>query len=102
MDARLVVLSGPLTGKAFPVTEEELFIGREKSNAVYLSYPRVSRRHCSVKREEEGFKITDLESSNGTFVNDVPIKEHFLKHGDQIKIVSSLFLFLLDEGEEFS
>ena len=102
MDARLVVLSGPLTGKAFPITEEELFIGREKSNAVYLSYPRVSRRHCSVKREEEGFKITDLESSNGTFVNDVPIKEHFLKHGDQIKIVSSLFLFLLDDGEAVS
>ena len=102
MDARLVAFSGPLTGKAFPVTEEELVIGREKSNAVCLSYSRVSRCHCSVKREGDGFKITDLESSNGTFVNDVPIKEHFLKHGDQIKIVSSLFLFLLDEGDELS
>jgi Nif-specific regulatory protein len=92
-------MAGPLKGTTFPLTEEEMAIGRETSNRLSISDPSISRRHCVVKREGERFKISDLESLNSTFVNDMPIKERFLEHGDQIKIGSSLFLFLLREGE---
>lgn len=97
MDARLVAVGGPLTGKTFPVGEGELSIGRETTSTLRLNYSRVSRHHCLITREEEGFKITDLDSANGTFVNDTPIKGHVLKHGDQIKIAASLFVFLSDD-----
>ncbi|MEE8350130.1 MAG: sigma 54-interacting transcriptional regulator [Acidobacteriota bacterium] len=99
MDARLVTVGGPLTGKTFPVGEGELSIGRDTNNALRLNYSRVSRHHCLITREEEEFTITDLDSANGTFVNDTPVKGHVLQHGDQIKIASSLFVFLSD-GEE--
>ncbi|HEY0385002.1 MAG TPA: sigma 54-interacting transcriptional regulator, partial [Pyrinomonadaceae bacterium] len=48
------------------------------------------------------FKINDLESLNGTFVNDVPVKERALEHGDRVRIGDYLFVFLLHEGESMS
>ena len=99
MEARLVAVGGPLTGRSFPVGEGELSIGRDNASALRLNYTRVSRHHCLIRREDELFKITDLDSANGTFVNDTPVKGHVLQHGDQIKIAASLFVFLSD-GEE--
>ena len=102
MDPRLAAISGPLRGEIFRITEKEASVGRETSNTLYLNDPLVSRRHCLIQREGEQFKIKDLDSYNGTFVNGVPVKDHLLGHGDQIRICSSLFLFLLDEAEELS
>jgi Nif-specific regulatory protein len=56
-------------------------------------------RAGSSSGEIDQFKIMDLESFNGTFVNGIPIKEHSLAHGDQIAIGDVLFLFLLHETE---
>ena len=100
MNAKLVAVGGPLTGKTFPITGEEVSVGREQSSTVCLSDGLVSRHHCLIKKDRHDFQITDFGSSNGTFVNGVPIRDQLLKHGDQIKVVSSLFLFLLDEGED--
>jgi Nif-specific regulatory protein len=74
-------------------------IGRESANRLCISDPSVSRRHSVIKRVGEQFKINDLESLNGTFVNDVPVKERTLEHGDRLRIGDYLFLFLLEEGE---
>lgn len=99
MDPRLEAVRGPLKGTTCLITEEEFSVGRQESNALHIADRRVSRRHCLIKREEERFKISDLDSSYGTFVNGAPIKNHFLEHGDQIRIAGSLFLFLLHEEE---
>ncbi len=61
----------------------------------------LSRRHCALSRDDEGYKIRDLDSRNGTSVNGVAVKEARLRHGDQISVGDSIFLLLLqDEGEE--
>jgi len=99
MEARLVAVGGPLTGKTFSFGEGGFSIGRDKTNALPLNYTRVSRHHCRITQEKEAFKLTDLGSANGTFVNDVPIKDHLLRHGDQVKIAATLFVFLADEEE---
>jgi Nif-specific regulatory protein len=99
MNPRLVAIAGPLKGTSFPLTDEELSIGRETSNRLCIRDPSISRRHCIIKKEGEHFKLTDLESLNSTFVNDMPVKERALEHGDEIKFGSSLFLFLLREDE---
>ena len=99
MNPRLVSIAGPLKGATFPVADNETSIGRESANRLCISDPSVSRRHSIIRREGEQFKINDLESLNGTFVNDVPIKERTLEHGDRIRIGDYLFLFLLEEGE---
>jgi transcriptional regulator with GAF, ATPase, and Fis domain len=99
MTPRLAAIAGPLKGTAFTIAEEEISIGREPSNQLCVADRSLSRRHCLVKNESGQFKIADLNSLNGTFVNGVPVKERLLQHGDQIKLGDSQFLFLLDQGE---
>jgi Nif-specific regulatory protein len=99
MNPRLAVIAGPLKGKTFTLVEDETSVGRESANRICLSDPSVSRRHCVIKREGDLFKINDLESLNGTFVNDVPVKERFLEHGDRVRMGDYTFSFLLREGD---
>lgn len=98
-NARLIAISGPTEGTTFALTEAEVSIGREPSNLICVNDHSVSRRHCLIRREGESFKLVDLESYNGTFVNAVPIGEQSLSHGDQIAVGSVRFLFLSRESE---
>ncbi len=98
---RLIAISGPLQGKEFPV-EDETTIGREPVNQIAINEQFVSRQHCIIKRTEDGIKIADLGSHNGTFVDDVPIKERILEHGNRIRIADSSFVFLLRDDETAS
>ena len=91
--ARLEAVAGPLEGKTFPLAEDELSIGREPSNQISLLDSLVSRRHCAIRRDGEGFLIEDLDSRNSTFVNNVPVKKRLLADGDQIRIGKSIFVF---------
>jgi transcriptional regulator with GAF, ATPase, and Fis domain len=91
--ARLEAVAGPLEGKTFPLTEEELSIGRDPSNQVSLLDSLASRRHCVVRKDGEGFLLEDLDSRNSTFVNNVPVKERRLENGDQIRIGKSVLVF---------
>jgi transcriptional regulator with GAF, ATPase, and Fis domain len=99
MNPKLIVISGPSQGATFELTETEVFIGREAVNQVCIVDPSISRRHASIKRAAEGFKVSDLESLNGTFVNDVPVSERLLKHGDRIAIGDVMVLFLLHDAD---
>src|SRR5437763_7053785 len=99
MTPRLAAIAGPLKGTIFSLLEAETSIGRESANRICLSNSSVSRRHCIIKREGELFKISDLESLNGTFVNDVPVKERVLEHGDLLRIGDYNFSFLLHDTE---
>ena len=98
MEARLVAISGPLEGAVFPLAVE-LSIGREKSNTLPIEDRVLSRRHCLIQKDNGHFNIRDLTSSNGTYVNGLPIAAHVLKDGDQIRAGQSLFLFVHNEVE---
>jgi Nif-specific regulatory protein len=99
MNPRLAAIAGPLKGKSFTLDEDETSIGRESASRICLGDPSVSRRHCIIKRVGEFFKINDLESLNGTFVNDVPVKERFLEHSDRVRVGDHTFSFLIHEGD---
>jgi Nif-specific regulatory protein len=98
MNPRLVALTGPLKGRVITLMAETS-IGRGSSNHIAVSDPSLSRKHCLISRVEAGFTLTDLGSSNGAYVNGVPVQERLLEHGDQITLGDSVFLFLLREGE---
>lgn len=99
---RLIAISGPAEGTTFALLEEEVSIGREPSNLICVNDHSISRRHCLIKREGESFKVIDLESYNGTFVNSVPVGEQSLNHGDQIAVGRVHFVFLLHDAEAAS
>jgi len=102
MPPRLAAISGKLKGEIFAIDEEPLVIGRETAADLCIADASVSRRHSKIEKQESGFVITDLESLNGTFVNDVPVRSRLLEHGDRVRIGDSQFLFLTHDGEAVS
>src|SRR5258708_24288652 len=96
---RLVALEGPLKDSTIELPEGEITLGRDPTNAVPLNDPSVSRKHCLFRREEERFQVRDLESRNGTVVNGTAVKEQWLRHGDEIVVGDSVFLFLLQDDD---
>jgi transcriptional regulator with GAF, ATPase, and Fis domain len=97
---RLLVIAGPSKDLTIPLPDGEATIGRDPVNVVAIVDPSVSRKHCLLRREEDGrFSIKDLESRNGTLVNGNPVKDQYLHHGDEIATGDSLFLFLVDEED---
>jgi transcriptional regulator with GAF, ATPase, and Fis domain len=103
MRPKLIAMSGPLQGKTFTFSEAaELSIGRDPANYLCLNAPIVSRWHCLLKEEASRFMLKDLGSSNGTFVNGVPVRERQLADGDRIAIGESEFLLRLHEDEASS
>src|ERR1043166_1526040 len=99
MSARIAAISGKLKGAIFNLTDEPLIIGRETAANVCVADASVSRRHSKIEKQDAGFVITDLESLNGTFINNVPVRSRILEHGDRVRIGDSQFLFLTHEGE---
>src|SRR6185369_10397345 len=102
MPPRLAAVSGKLKGAVFAVGDEALVIGRDTAVGLCIADASVSRRHSKIEKQESGFVITDLESLNGTFVNDVPVRSRLLEHGDRVRIGDSQFLFLTHDGETVS
>lgn len=100
MNPRLVAINGSNKGITFPFTGEEVTIGRESSNSISLRHASVSRRHCVIRQDGDEFKVADLDSYNGTFVNGIPVKEQTLAHADQVRLGNIALVFLLEEGEE--
>jgi len=99
MDPRLEAISGSLKGEILPLLEDSVSIGSSTSNHICISDSLISPRHCLVKKKGDQFEVRDLESQNGTYVNELPVKQRFLEHGDRISIGNSLFIFLTDEEQ---
>jgi Nif-specific regulatory protein len=99
MNPRLAAIAGKLKGSVFPIGAEAVVIGRETASELCLADPSVSRRHSRLENHGHKFWISDLQSLNGTFVNDVPVKQRVLEHGDRIRIGDTQFLFLIHEGD---
>ena len=77
---------------------DEFTVGRGVDNHLMLEDSAVSRKHCILKKKNDFYLLKDLNSSNGTFVNAISVKEAILRNGDVIQI--GKFIFELREGEE--
>jgi len=59
-------------------------VGREGTCDVYVESNQVSRRHCLLQITERGLLVKDLESTNGTFVNGIPLTDGYINEGDRL------------------
>ncbi len=89
----LFVIRGADQGSRFELTEPAIPLGRDSSCSIQLHDTEVSRRHAELRREELGYSIADLSSSNGTFVNGQRVDEHRLASGDQVQLGNTLMLY---------
>ncbi len=98
MSPKLIEVAGLLKGRAVILDSNECFVGRAPSNQLCLGGDLVSRQHCVIRRVGNQFEIEDL-STNGTFINNEPVKKRTLAHFDLLTVADSVFIFLLGEGE---
>ena len=61
-------------------------VGREGTCDVYVESSQVSRRHCLLQVTERGLLVKDLESTNGTFVNGIPLADGYINEGDRLSL----------------
>jgi pSer/pThr/pTyr-binding forkhead associated (FHA) protein len=100
MSPRVVAIDGPLSGQTLYLDEPVISIGRLVSNDICLEDLYVSRHHCIIRADGVEYMIEDLNSANGTYVNDERVKATLLKEGSLIEIGGSQFLFRLQNSEE--
>ncbi len=101
----LYVIQGNGQGSHFDLTElvssrddRVIGIGREKGNDITVEDHEASRRHAEIRKHNDTYSLADLDSSNGTFLNNCRIAEAELKSGDRIQIGRTLFLYSHGEG----
>jgi signal transduction histidine kinase/pSer/pThr/pTyr-binding forkhead associated (FHA) protein len=89
----LFVIQGADQGKRFELGSAPMALGRENSNPIRLHDTEVSRRHAEVRRVDGTFRIVDLGSANGTFVNGQPVDQSPLRSGDRLQLGQTVMLF---------
>jgi diguanylate cyclase (GGDEF)-like protein len=90
----LVTIYGRDLGKQYTLDRPETTIGRGGDNTIVLDMDNVSRMHARVNQKVDGYFVEDLNSTNGTYVNDVEVKYERLRNGDLIKIGGAILKFL--------
>ncbi|MEM7232071.1 MAG: HD domain-containing phosphohydrolase [Planctomycetota bacterium] len=91
--AILRVKAGPQKGTQFEISQDSHVLGRDTSGEIQILDQGISRRHAEVLRIGPMYFIRDLESRNGTFVNDARITEEILRVGDQIALGNTVLVF---------
>jgi len=99
--ASLIVIAGWEIGREIKLTEAEHVFGRSSSVDVHIELRSISRKHARIDRhckdDVESYVITDLNSSNGTLVNNVSVNSAPLKNGDKIRMGDVLFKFVIQD-----
>ncbi len=90
----LVVIYGPDIGKKYDLIDDVVTIGRDSSNNIVIPHNSVSRQHAKIIKVKNYRYLVDLDSTNGTYVEDKPIKKHKLRSGDYIKIGNTIFKYI--------
>ncbi|MFU8804826.1 MAG: diguanylate cyclase [Bradymonadaceae bacterium] len=93
-EACLVVINGVDLGKKYSLAQASTVIGRSSKVDIQIDEESISRSHAVIDNYQDEILVRDLESTNGTFVNDVPVREKRLLDGDQVKIGRTIFKFL--------
>ena len=97
--ARLEVVAG-MEAKSFALTKAKYQVGRAPGSDIQLPEDSVSSGHAQLERAGGGWRLTDLQSTNGTFVNDQRIDSVELKPGDRVRFGEVRVKFAQDAPQQ--
>ena len=85
--AKLVVLSEGMTGQSYELKVEKTTIGRVDDNTFPIAQPSISSHHCEILLRGNDVVVKDLNSTNGTFINNQQVTgEAVLKPGQVLRL----------------
>lgn len=100
IEAHLLVIQGADLGERFEIDETEVGLGRGVQNRIRVHDTEASRTHARIVVDSGRVILSDLNSSNGTYVNGEQIRIRELVHGDEVQIGRTLLRFSLNEAAE--
>src|SRR5436309_2043999 len=92
--------TGPGMGSRYTLTDKPLVLGRGNDCEIRINDHSVSRRHARIQPGADGYYAVDLQSTNGTYVNDVPASMYKLKDGDYLRVGNCIYRFLMGGNVE--
>lgn len=97
--AKLILMYNKQVISEYPFVKEGVTIGRHQDNTVVIDNLAVSGFHARIDKKGSDYILTDLQSTNGTFVNNEKISSRKLSHGDNILIGKHVILFVASDKE---
>jgi predicted Ser/Thr protein kinase len=85
----LEIIDGPNRGMRIDLLDQPITVGRAPGNTITISDPSVSSHHARIDPYNGKFYLSDLQSSNGTYVNNARVEQQELKKGDLIALGAS-------------
>jgi diguanylate cyclase (GGDEF)-like protein len=86
--------TGPGMGTRYALSDSPMVLGRGNDCDIRINDHSVSRRHARIQPGADGYYAVDLQSTNGTFVNDVPASICKLKDGDYLRVGNCIYRYL--------
>lgn len=94
---RLVCSTATGKSKVIPLKLEKLIIGRSNEATLKLMHPSISRKHCVIEKQDNGFVARNISTTNPLYLNDQPISEQRLYSGDQLRMGTFSITFISDQ-----
>jgi two-component system, cell cycle response regulator len=92
--------TGQGMGNRYALGDLPLVLGRGSDCEIRINDHSVSRRHARIQPGADGYYAVDLQSTNGTYVNDVPASMYKLKDGDYLRVGNCIYRFLMGGNVE--
>jgi two-component system cell cycle response regulator len=97
----LIMIRGDFIGQVYELNGDVTTLGRSDDIDVVVSHPSISRRHALILKRTDGFQITDLNSTNGTFVNKYRVEQPVrLTEGDKLTLGEVTFKFSYQDEDD--
>jgi pSer/pThr/pTyr-binding forkhead associated (FHA) protein len=96
----LVVTRGPNAGSRLALTKPLTTVGRHPDSDIFLDDITVSRRHAELRSEGGGFRVKDVGSLNGTYLNRERVDDAVLENGDELQIGKFKLVFFAGPVDE--
>ena len=98
----LIYPPGADMGRRFELIQDSIVLGRGSDCDIQIDRDSVSRKHARIFRLSNRWMVEDLGSTNGSYVNDAPVKRSQLRDSDFVKIGAAIFKFFFGSGIESS
>ena len=90
---RLIAKSPEFEGQVFELSGTKLTIGRAEGNSIQIAHPSVSSQHAELRMEGGDYRLVDLNSTNGTRVNEERVTETMLRNQDLVMLGNILAVY---------
>ena len=95
--AVLIALGGDAQGSEFAIEDASITIGRGPGVDIAVDESSMSRQHAALEFVRDGFRVRDLGSTNGIFVNGSQVQASELKHGDRLELGEFGFQLVIEK-----